>query len=365
MRNIQRNKKEKLFTRFYNHSLKVISARRYKQKRQFLLVDEGPKKQKASFLDYLYHMLGDFFIYRKIRKKLGRNFKAGVSGGGALPEYIDDFFEAAGITLIEGYGLTETSPVLCTRTFNHNVPYTVGRPLARTEIKLLNGEEREIFNGGKGVLWVCGPQVMEAYYKDPKETKKVMMKDNENRWWFNTGDLGRRTGYGDITIVGRVKDTIVLISGENIEPALIETALIESEFIEQVMICGQDQEYLTALIVPNKEILHRECETLGIPYNKEQILDLSKNEALKKGYMNIVNSIVCKAKGFKEIELIHNIAFTGPFTIENGTLTNTLKVKRRLVQKRDEKIIRKIYPQYHEGGKKIKMEIASRSRYYD
>jgi long-chain acyl-CoA synthetase len=100
---------------------------------------------------------------------------------------------------------------------------------------------------------------MQGYYKNPEETAKVMMKDRENRLWFNTGDLGRKTRDGDLTILGRIKDTIVLIGGENIEPAQIEKTLKRSEYIDQVMVCGQDQEHLTALIVPDEKMIKAEC----------------------------------------------------------------------------------------------------------
>ncbi len=228
MKNIRRSGKKELFKKFFEHSLKVIHARRYKEKRQYLLDGEPAIKKKASLIDNLFHCLGDWLIYSKVRAKLGPNFITGISGGGSLPEYIDDFFEVIGVKLLDGYGLTETSPVLCLRTLDNFMPYTVGKPLPATEIKIIGDNGIEIKNSEKGVIWACGPQVMCGYYKNPEETEKVMKKDAKNRSWFNTGDLGRRTKYGDITILGRVKDTIVLISGENVEPAKIEKTLFKS-----------------------------------------------------------------------------------------------------------------------------------------
>ncbi|MFC1576748.1 AMP-dependent synthetase/ligase [Candidatus Omnitrophota bacterium] len=351
MKNIQRSGREKLFKKFYGHSLKVVEARRYKENRQYLLDGEQAKEMKASLIDNLFHRMGDALIYSKVRGKLGSNFIAGISGGGSLPEYIDDFFEVIGVKLIDGYGLTETSPVLSMRTLENLMPYTAGRPLPDTGIRILDDNGSEVKNGEKGVVWACGAQVMEGYYKNPEETNKVMKKDKENRTWFNTGDLARRTKSGDITILGRVKDTIVLISGENVEPVKIERALLKSEYVDQVMVCGQDQEYLTALIAPNEELLESGCEKLGIRFDKDNIPKLMEDKDIKGLFVSIINKSVCKSKGFEEIEFIHNIAFVKPFVPEDDTLTNSLKIKRHKVRKRDHQAIKGMYPNYNESGK--------------
>ena len=351
MKNIQRRGKGKLFKKFFEHSLKVIAARRYKQRRQYVLCGEQTKKMKASWIDSLFHRIGDLLIYSKVRMKLGPNFIAGISGGGSLPEYIDDFFEVIGVKLLDGYGLTETSPVLCLRTLDNLMPYTVGKPLPDTGIKIVDDSGAEIKNSEKGVIWVCGPQVMKGYYKNPEETEKVMKKDTESRMWFNTGDLGRRTKHKDITILGRVKDTIVLISGENVEPVKIERALLKSEYVDQVMVCGQDQEYLTALIVPNEKLLETECKKLKIQFDKDTILNLLKNKRIKDLFTGIINKSICESTGFGEIEFIHNIAFVKPFTPSDDTLTNSLKIKRHKVQEREHQTIKNMYPNYNESGK--------------
>jgi len=351
MMNIRRSGKEKLFKKLFDHSLKVVEVRRYKEKRQYLLDTEQAKKMKASLIDNLFHLIGDLLIYSKVRAKLGSNFIAGVSGGGSLPEYIDDFFEVIGVKLLDGYGLTETSPALCVRTLDNLMPYTVGRPLPDTEIKILNDNGVEVKNSEKGVIWVCGPQVMEGYYKNPEETDKVMKKDKENRTWFNTGDLGRRTKYGDIAILGRVKDTIVLISGENVEPAKIERTLLKSEYVDHVMVCGQDQEYLTALIVPNEEQLERECKKLKIKFDKGNIPGLLGNKVIKDLFTGVINKNICRSTGFEENEFIHNIIFVKPFTPKDDTMTNSTKIKRHKVWERECHAIKSMYPNYNESGK--------------
>ena len=342
--------KEHLFQTFYDHSLNVMRYRRFKNHRQHLHIGEDPVKETVSYADRIMHFLGDKLIYSKVRKKVGTHFRAAVSGGGALPEYIDDFFEVIGLTLLEGYGLTETSPVLCVRTPGHRIPYTVGPPLPETDIRILDENRQPVSSSEMGEIWAAGPQVMAGYYKEPELTKEVMQTDEEGKTWFNTGDLGCLTKYGDVVILGREKDTIVLIGGENVEPAKIETALQASSRIDQVMVCGQDQEHLTALIVPESEALKEICKEREIPFDPAEIPGLSQNEEIKRVFMDTVTSLISKETGFKEVEFIHNIAFTRPFSTDDETMTNTLKLKRRNIFSREEDRIKGMYPHYNKKG---------------
>lgn len=346
---IKKSGKENFFNKLFKRSLKVINSRRYKNDRLYLLGNEVPQKVDVGFMDYFFHYLAKLLIYRKITKKLGEGPVVGISGGGSLPEYVDDFFEVIGVTLIEGYGLTETSPVLCMRTLDNNIPYTVGIPLPGTEIKVMDETWNEVPSGEMGIVWAHGPQVMNGYYKNQEETKKVFRDDADGKRWFNTGDLGRKTKYGALTILGRVKDTIVLIGGENIEPVKIEDTLTSSELIDQVMVCGQDQEYLTALVVPNEESLKTECQKNGMKFSGD-IFEFKDIEKVKSLYMDVVGKMISEGSGFKEVELIHDIAFTKPFAPEDGTLTQTMKVKRHKVQERDGSLIKGMYPRYNDSG---------------
>ena len=184
---------------------------------------------------------------RRSALRTGGRLRAAVSGGGALPPYVDEFFAAVGITLLEGYGLTETSPVLAARTFDRLVLGTVGLPIPGTEIRIVDEQGRDLPQGQKGIVLCRGGQVMLGYHKRPEETAKVLSPDG----WFNTGDLGRFTIRGELSLTGRAKETIVLLGGENIEPAPIEDALKESPYLAQIMVVGQDKKHLGALIVPN------------------------------------------------------------------------------------------------------------------
>ncbi len=195
--------------------------------------------------------LGSALVFGKIKARLGGRFVAGVSGGGALPSAVDRFFGAAGILLLEGYGLTETAPVLAVRKQRHPVPGTVGPLLPKTECEIRDEDGRALPPGRQGTVFVRGPQVMSGYYRAPEQTAAVLAEDG----WFNTGDLGMLTHDGELKITGRAKDTIVLRGGENVEPLPIEQKLRESELIDQAVVLGQDQRFLAALIVPNGEAL--------------------------------------------------------------------------------------------------------------
>jgi long-chain acyl-CoA synthetase len=144
------------------------------------------------------------------------------------------FFHSAGIKILEGYGLTETGPVLSVREMDNPIFGTVGNILPDVNWKILDEQGHEVSEGKKGVLWVKSPQVMQGYYKRPEATEAVL-KDG----WLNTGDLVIATYEGQIKIIGREKDTIVLLGGENIEPEPIEARLLKSEYIEQAMVLGR------------------------------------------------------------------------------------------------------------------------------
>ncbi len=328
--------KEKLFQALYACSLNVKKARR------------------AGLGDRLGHALADLLFYRKIRAKFGRNFISAISGGGSLPEDVDDFFEIIGVPLLEGYGLTETSPVISGRTMDRRVPYTCGRPLPQTEVRIRDAQGRDLPAGEQGIVFVSGPQVMSGYYNDPKQTAQVMHKDEQGRVWFDTGDLGLLHPSGDLSIVGRVKDTIVLIGGENIEPGPIEEALSASDFIEQVMLCGQDQEYITALVVPDRKLLQDFCSSRAIAYSENRVPELSRDPRVQGFFGDIIARIVSPKNGFTEAERIVHFSFTRPFAMKDDTLSATYKVKRHAVLERDAALIRSLYPHYTElGAEKI------------
>jgi len=279
---------------------------------------------------------GDALVFSKLRTVTGGRMRAAVSGGGSLASYLDDFFEVVGIPILNGYGLTETAPVLTNRRVNHNVRGSVGLPMPETEIQI-RGENGEVLPQGQvGVIFARGPQVMSGYYNNPDATAKVL--DAER--WFNTGDLGYIATTGDLAIAGRAKDTIVLASGENVEPEPIEDAARKSPLVTQIVLVGQDQKTVGALVVPSYDALAAQIGlSPGTPAEQ-----LASDAKAIRAVRDSVNKAMTDAGTFKASEQVSQVALlTEPFSEENGMLTQTLKIKRNVVLKHYENVISGLY----------------------
>lgn len=271
------------------------------------------------------NLLGQILVFSKIKNRLGGKFRFGVSGGGALPPHVDDFFSAAGILLLEGYGLTETAPIVSVRSNRHPVPGTIGAPLPEVRVKAVDDSGTELPPGSKGVLYVKGPNVMLGYYKKTEDTEKTITENG----WLNTGDLAMLTHKGEIKILGREKETIVLLGGENIEPEPIEETIKESPLVDQVMVVGQDQRYLGALVIPAKEELEEHAKQNDISF--ERFEDLVAGEAARAAIMAEINQLVSPKRGFKLFERIHKIhLFAKSFEV-GVEMTHTLKLRRNVI----------------------------------
>lgn len=261
--------------------------------------------------------------FAPIRERTGGKLRAAVSGGAALPRYVDEFFCAVGITLLEGYGLTETSPVLAARTFDRQVLGTVGLPLPGTEIKIVDGEGEELPPGAQGLVLCRGDQVMEGYYKKPEETARVI---NDEKW-FDTGDLGHKTFRGEVSITGRAKETIVLLGGENVEPTPIEDAITESPFVSQVMVVGQNKKSLGALVVPDFAALNEKSGLEG-----KSPGELCADDSVRAIITDEIRRLVSAEKGFKTCERIKLFRLLDrEFTI-GDEFTLTMKKKRNVLE---------------------------------
>lgn len=255
--------------------------------------------------------LGNILVFRKIKSMLGKNFRFGVAGGGAYPPNIDEFFWAIGVNIVEGYGLTETAPVVSVRPVCAPVFGNVGSPIRGVKARIVSPEDGFVLKRGQfGAIQIKGGTVMRGYYKRPDLTAKVMTVDG----WFDTGDLGMMTIHDEIVIKGRKKDTIVLRGGENVEPVPLEMKLGESRFIKQAVVVGQDQRYLGALILVDEEEIKNYAAENGIQYDTYE--NLLKSEDISKLYDSEVNSLVNSKNGFKIFERINKFALiTKPFEI--------------------------------------------------
>jgi len=280
------------------------------------------------------HQLGNTLVYRKVRQATGGRIKFFVSGGGSLARHIDQFFAILGIDLLVGYGLTETSPVLSVRRPTENVIGASGPPIRDTEIKIVHPETRETLpRGDRGLVLARGPQVMRGYFRNPEATAKAINREG----WFDTGDLGCLTHANNLVLTGRAKDTIVLSNGENIEPQPIEDACLRSPYIDQIMLVGQDQKYLGALIVPNFDAIATWAVANGIAINSNYAqnhgspLPLDQPELLKLLRQEL-DTQVKDRPGYRADDRIAVFRLIREnFSIENGLMTQTLKIKRPVV----------------------------------
>jgi long-chain acyl-CoA synthetase len=263
--------------------------------------------------------LGRNAILKPIRGLFGNRLKAAVSGGGSLQKKVDLFFAAAGICLMEGYGLTEAGPVVAVRNLSTLEAGTVGTAFPGMEIRLVDSAGSECPPGTMGLIHVRGAQVMKGYYHDPESTARVLSPDG----WLNTGDLGVMTHDGALAIVGRVKDTIVLSGGENVEPAPIEKHLAYSHFIDTAVVVGQDQKHLGVLIVPDFANLNAWAKENGIACDDVETL-LQKPE-VKALYRAEIDESINHNREFKSFERIFD------FTL----LTKVFEVPRELSAKQE------------------------------
>ena len=267
----------------------------------------GKKKllhEKMTFSEKLLNSITNVLVRKKIKKQFGGNLRAFVSGGGALDKEIGEFLNSIGLPTLQGYGLTETSPVVSCNPIHRIKVETVGPPFKGNKVKI--AEDGEIL--------VKGENVMLGYWNKKEETAKVI-KDG----WLHTGDIGEidpEDGY--LKITDRKKDIIVSAGGDNISPAKIENMITNALEIDQCMVYGDKKNYLVALIVPNKEFLKE----------KEKI-----NSVIEK-----INKKLTLVEKIKKIQLIDE-----NFSIENGLLTPTMKVKRKKVTEKYKKELENLY----------------------
>jgi long-chain acyl-CoA synthetase len=283
----------------------------------------------------IVHLAGDKLVYQKVRAGTGGNLVFVVSGGGSIADHLEDFFEIVGIEILGGYGLTETSPITNARRPWRNIRGADGEPLPGAEIQIVDLETRKPLPAWqRGLVMIRGPQVMQGYYNNPVATANAIDADG----WFDSGDLGMVTADNNLIITGRAKDTIVLTNGENIEPQPIEDACLRSPYIDQIMVVGQDQKVLGALIVPNLETLEKSAFAHSSPtldLNSQPIQDLFRQELTR---------LVKERPGYRPDDRIGTFRLLPePFTIENNLLTQTLKVRRNVVMDRYQGMINEMF----------------------
>jgi long-chain acyl-CoA synthetase len=278
-----------------------------------------------------------FILRNRVKGLLGGHLKAIICGGAPLPAYLDRYFAAIGVNVLEGYGLTEASPIVSMRPERAPVLGTVGRPLPSTEVRIVGENGEALPAGRKGGVQVRGPQVMLGYYKDPVATRQVISPDR----WLTTGDAGIMTLDGNLVITGRLKHAIVMRSGERVEPEPIEMVIQESPFVQEAVVVGDSRESLGLLIVPNMDSLRRLAESRRIPWTDPK--ELVGNPAVFRFFQEEVQS-----------RLVNNgIYFPGgkapriallPSDFEVGReLTRTLSKRREVITEMYGGVIDRLY----------------------
>lgn len=275
-------------------------------------------------------------VYRKILAKFGGRLRLCVSGGGSLPRHVDELLLGLGLPLLNGYGLTETSPVAAVRRPERNAPGHIGPPLPNTRIEARRPDGTRCAVGEIGVLWIHGPQVMRGYYRNEARTAAVLAADG----WFDSGDLGRVDAEGRVWITGRQKDTIVLAGGENVEPEVVEALIKTSPLIDQAVVVGQDQKVLGALLVPALEPLRAK-----VPEAEWQVADgLLHGAAVQRLLRAELDRLLVRENGCRPCERVGAFAVLAePLSTENGLLTHTLKVRRHVVAERFRELVAKLF----------------------
>ncbi|MDY6938746.1 MAG: AMP-binding protein [Cyanobacteriota bacterium] len=329
--------KQKLVNFFLGMSAQYISARRIAQGLVPTLETPSSGQKAIATLKSIalapLHAIGERLVYKQVRQATGGQLTAVLSGGGSLAMHLEDFFEIVGLDVIVGYGLTETAPVLTGRRTWGNLRGSAGKPLPATELQIVDPETRQALpTGERGLVLARGPQVMAGYYNNPEATQKAI----DSQGWFDTGDLGLLTPNYDLVLTGRAKDTIVLTNGENIEPQPIEDACIRSPFIDQVMLVGQDEKQLGALVVPNLEVLQKWATQQGMAVNPDAMPPVDiEAKAVQKLFRDELTREVKNRPGYRLDDRIATFRLIlEPFSIENGLLTQTLKTKRPVVRER-------------------------------
>ncbi|MFO1472790.1 MAG: AMP-binding protein [Turneriella sp.] len=265
----------------------------------------------------------DSIFLVRVRSMLGGELRGTISGGGALPAHIDEFFNAIGIPVYEGYGMTETSPLISMRSPGKVIMGTVGFVPEKTTVQIRGEDGRVLPQGETGVIFVKGPGVMQGYYKNGEATLKVL-KDG----WMDTGDIGVFTRSGALSIRGRAKDTIVLRSGENLEPVPIETLLAQHPLIEQAVVVGQDQKNLGVLIWPDYDRLLDAGHDVA-EFNIKD--DLNKKPELLTIFKEICHGLISEENGFKSYERISHVRFLPDKLRVGEDMTALMKIRRNAV----------------------------------
>jgi len=274
--------------------------------------------------------VADALVYSKIRRGLGGSPQRFASGGAPLAPEIAEFFWSVGVEVFQGYGLTETSPVVTANYREHNKVGTVGRPIPNVQVQI----------AGDGEILVKGPNVMQGYYRKPDETREVFTPDG----WFRTGDIGQLDVDGYLIITDRKKELLKTAAGKFVAPAPIENLLKTSPYISNAIVVGDKHKFVSALVVPNFAAIESEGRKNGREFatSTQMANDPWVRDLLSREIERLTSSLAQYEKP-KRFALLDE-----DFTYANGQLTYTLKLKRRVIEERYQDVIIRLYADVEE-----------------
>jgi long-chain acyl-CoA synthetase len=322
----------RLYEKFYARVLENALAGGAVKKRIFFwarsVADKWSERTLAGrspgLLIGMQYRIAQRLVFSKLRERMGGRLRVFVSGGAPLAPEINRFFYSAGLMILEGYGLTETSPVIAVNTPEHFRIGTVGKPIAGTEVRI----------AADGEILARGPGIMKGYYNNPDATAEAIDADG----WFHTGDIGElRNGF--LAITDRKKDIIVTAGGKNIAPQPIENAVKTNKYVSQAVMIGDKRKYPVILIVPNFDQLEKWAHRAGI-----LVADRAQLLAFPAVKAKVEREVTSALSGLARFEMPKKIALLEhDFSIERGELTPTLKVKRRVIDKQYKDLIDSLY----------------------
>ena len=311
--------RESKFVRFLFSWAVEVGWRRFCRKYGLPITEES-----FAFLDPIVWPIIERLVSKTLLNQFGGQLRIAISGGAALNSKVAKAFCGLGLPIIQGYGMTESSPIIAGNSLSYNHPSTVGKPLPQTQVRL--GEDNEI--------QVSSPSVMKGYWNRPQATREAFTEDG----WLKTGDVGEFDSEGFLRIVGRIKEIIVTSTGEKVPPADLELAIEIDPLFEQAYVIGENRPFISTIVVLNKEEWRKLAETLDLDPNDPESLmaTVTRNAILKR--------IKSAVKDFPQYALPRNVHMTlEPWTIENGLLTPTLKLKRKVLAEKFAPQIQALY----------------------
>ncbi len=274
---------------------------------------------------HMQYKIAKKMVFDKLAERMGGRLRFFMSGGAPLAKELAEFFHAVGILICEGYGLTETSPVITTNTPEVLRFGTVGKPIPGAEVRIADD----------GEILTRGPHVMRGYYNSPEATRVVLDDDG----WLRTGDIGEFDADGFLKITDRKKDIIVTASGKNVAPQNIENLLKMENYIEQSCVLGDNRSFLVALLVPSFAALEEWAVEAGLPHDDRQTLvALPETQALFQKAVDHVNGQLARHEAIEKFALLSE-----EFSVDNDMLTPTMEIKRKEVMRKNEKLIASLY----------------------